>query len=185
MEKEPYELCDHEYAIRRHGSKICLSCGLEERYLSHTPEEGYENRVFVKNTGPDHVVEIRKEMRELMDMVVRETTWCDFLYPDGIRRWDVVYVDPPEAGLPYEFHKHSEELCQVCNEYKLLEGHLWKKAKRGSPIRCQTHSLCAAVLWEKVKLLYPMSMAEFAERVGISKPTIINTCKKMRQIDLN
>ncbi len=94
--KEPYELCDHEYTIRRCGSKICLSCGLEERYISHVPEEGYENMVFVKNTGPDHVVEIRKKMKELMDMVVRS-----------------------EEGLPYEFHKYSEELCQVCNEYKL------------------------------------------------------------------
>ena len=91
-----------------------------------------------------------------------------------------------EAGLPYVFYEYSEELCQVCNKYKLPEGHLWKKAKRGSPIRCQTRSLCAAVLWEKVKSLYPtISMAEFAKRVGVSKPTIINTCKKMRQIDLN
>ncbi len=120
-----------------------------------------------------------------MDMVVRKTTWCDFLYPDGILRWDVVYVDPTEVGLPYEFHEYLEELCQVCKEYKLPEGHLWKKVKRGSPIQCQTRSLCAAVLWEKIKLLYPMSMAEFAKRVGVSKPTIINTRKKMRQIDLN
>ena len=156
--KEPYELCDHEYTIKKHGSRICLTCRLEMREIRHVPEEGYENRVFVKNTDPDHIVEIREKMKELMDMVVRS---------------------------PYEFHKYSEELCQVCNEYKLPEGHLWKKVKHGSPIRCQTHSLCAAVLWEKVKSLYPMSMAEFAKRVGVSKPTIINTCKKMRQIDLN
>ncbi len=155
--KEPYELCDHEYTIRKHKSRICLTCGLETREIRHVPEVGYEDRVFIKNTGPDHVVEIRKKMKELMDMVVRS-----------------------EAGLPYEFYKYSEELCQVCNEYKLPEGHLWKKVKRGSPIRCQTRSLCAAVLWEKVKSLYPISMAEFAKRVGVSKPTIINTCKKMR-----
>ena len=83
------------------------------------------------------------------------------------------------------FYECLEELCQVCNEYKLPDGHLWKEVKRGSPIRCQTRSLCAAVLWEKIKSLYPMSMAEFAKRVGVSKPTIINTCKKMRKIDLN
>ena len=160
--EEEHEKCDHEYTIRSEGYKTCLSCGLEEKYLSQVPEEGYEDRFFIKNTGPDHVVEIRKKMKELMDMVVRS-----------------------EAGPPYEFYKYSEELCQVCNEYKLPEGHLWKKVKRGSPIRCQTRSLCAAVLWEKVKSLYPMSMAEFAKRVGVSKPTIINTCKKMRQIDLN
>ncbi len=81
--KEPYELCDHEYTTKLLGWKTCLSCGLEERYLSHTPEVGYEDRVFIKNTGPDHVVEIRKKMRELMDMVVRS-----------------------EAGLSYEFYEN-------------------------------------------------------------------------------
>ncbi len=69
--KEPYELCDHEYTIRKHGSRICLTCGLETREIRHVPEEGYEDRVFIKNTGPDHVVEMRERMRELMDMVVR------------------------------------------------------------------------------------------------------------------
>ncbi len=156
------ELCDHDYTITKHGSRICLTCGLKTGEIRHVPEEGYEDRVFIKNTGPDHVVEIREKMKELMDMVVKS-----------------------EAGLPYEIYEYSEELCQVCNEYKLPEGHLWKKAKRNSPIQSQTRSLCAAVLWEKVKSLYPISMAEFAKRVGVSKPTIINTCKKMRQIDLN
>ena len=66
MEKEPYELCDHEYTVRSKGYKTCLSCGLEEKYISQIPEEGYEDRIFIKNTGPDHIVEIREKMRELI-----------------------------------------------------------------------------------------------------------------------
>ncbi len=109
-------------------------------------ETDYDSdRFFPNNTGPDHVLEIREKMRELMDTIVRKFWRSE--YTDKI-----FYTEPPEAG---------------------------------APIQCQTCSLCAAVLWEKVKSLYPMSMAEFVRRVGVSKPTITNTCKKMSQIDLN
>ncbi len=81
MEKEPYELCDHEYTIKKHGLRICLTCGLEMREIRHVHEEGYEDRIFTKNTGPDHIVEIRKKMRELMSMVVNGPH--NFIYPDS------------------------------------------------------------------------------------------------------
>ena len=123
-------------------------------------------------------MEIRKKMSELMGMIVRESRVSR---DTGIS----YYVEPPEAGLPRELFDYSKELCQVCYDYKLPDGSLWKTVKRGSPIHCQTRSLCAAVLWEKVKSLYPMSMAKFARKVGVSKPTITNTCKKMRQKDTN
>ena len=110
----------------------------------------------MKNKCPDYVVEIREKMRELMNTVVRRS--CRDKHTDK-----VLYTDPPEAGLPYEFYECLEELCEVCNEYKLPNGHLWKEVKRGSPIRCQTRSLCAAALWEKIKSLYPMSMAESSQ----------------------
>ncbi len=169
--------------LNQDAPKYVLLVGLETREIRHVPEDGYEDRVFVKDTGLDHVVEIRKKMRELMSMVVNRPH--NFIYPDSKNRVCVEYIDHQRTELPDEFREHSEELCEICNEYKLPEGHLWKKVKRGSPIRCQTRSLCAAVLWEKVKSLYPMSMAEFAERVGVTKQTINTMCKKMRQIDLN
>ena len=115
-------------------------------------------------------------MSELMGMIVRESRVCR-------NTGESYYVEPSEAGLPRELFDYSKELCQVCYDYKLPDGSLWKTVKRGSPIHCQTHSLCAAVLWEKVKSLYPMSMDEFTRRVGVSKLTITNTCKKMRQKD--
>ncbi len=176
--EDDYEKCDHEYTIKSLGWKICVTCGLcLKRCFSR--ETNYNlDRVFLKNTGPDHVLEIREKMRELMGMIIREFRKCEYT-------GEIYYIEPPEAGLPRELWDYSEELCKTCNEYKLPVGHMWKKVKRGSPIRCQTRSLCASVLWEKVKSLYPMSMSEFAKKVGVSKPTIINTCKKMRQIDLN
>ena len=55
------------------------------------------DRFFLKNTGPDHVLEIREKMRELMGMIIRQTISCDFLCPDGKRRWEDIYVEPPEG----------------------------------------------------------------------------------------
>ena len=175
---DDYEKCDHEYTIKSLGFKICVTCGLcLKQYFSQ--ETNYNlDRVFLKNTGPDHILEIREKMKELMGMIIREFRECEYT-------GEIYHIEPPEAGLPRELWDYSEELCKMCNDNKLPAGHIRKKVKRGSPIRCQTHSLCASVLWEKVKSLYPMSMSEFAKKVGVSKPTIINTCKEMRQIDLN
>ncbi len=126
-------------------------------------------------------MEIREKMSELMVLIVSRSACYEFIYPDGKIRCDSVYIEPSEAGLPRELFDYSKELCQVCYDYKLPDGSLRKTVKRGSPIHCQTRSLCAAVLWEKVKTLYPMTMDEFTRRVGVSKPSITNTCKKMRQ----
>ncbi len=143
---EYYKICDHAYTIKHCVWKTCLTCGMcLKRCLSYE-ENSSSDRIFVENKGPDYVAEIRKKMRELMNIVVRK--FCKDKHTDK-----VLYTDPPEVGLPYEFYECLEELCQVCNEYKLPDGHLWKEVKRGSPIRCQTRSLCAAVLWEKIKSL--------------------------------
>ncbi len=177
-QEDDHKICDHEYTIISLGWKICVTCGLYLRRILSQDLSSYSDRYFFNNTKTDHVVEIRGKMSELMGMIVRESR---------VSRdtGESYYVEPPEAGLPSELFDYSKELCQVCNDYKLPDGSLWKTAKRGSPIHCQTRSLCAAVLWEKVKSLYPMSMAEFMRRVGVSKLTITNMCKKMRQKDSN
>ncbi len=173
------KICNHEYTIKSSGWKICVTCGLYLRRILFQDLSSYSDRYFFNNTKTDHGAEINKTMSELMGMIVRESACYEFIYPDGKIRCDSVYVEPPEAGLPSELFDYLKELCQVCYDYKLPDG------KRGSPIHCQTRSLCAAVLWEKVKSLYPMSMDEFTRRVDVTKLTITNTCKKMRQKDLN
>ncbi len=170
------KICDHEYTIKSSGWEICVTCGLCLRQILSQDLSFYSNRYFFNNTKKDYVVEIREKMSELMGMIVRESRVCR-------DTGESYYVEPPEAGLPSELFDYSKELCQVCYDYKLPDGSLRKTVKRGCPIHCQTRSLCAAVLWEKVKSLYPMTMDEFTRRVGVSKPSITNTCKKMRQKD--
>ncbi len=179
------EICDHEYTIKSSGWEICVTCGLCLRQILFQDLSSYSDRYYFNNSKKDRVVEIREKMSELMGLIVRRSACYEFIYPDGKIRCDSVYIEPSEAGLPRELFDYSKELCQVCYDYKLPDDSLWKTVKRGSPIHCQTRSLCAAVLWEKVKSLYPMTMDEFTRRVGVSKPSIINTCKKMRQKDSN
>ena len=176
-------ICNHEYITKSSGWEICVTCGLYLRRilfqdLSVSTGTYSDRRCFLNNTKKDHVAEIREKMSELMGAIVRESMYCEYT-------GESYYVEPPEAGLPRKLFDHLEELCQVCYDYKLPDGSLWKTVKRGSPIHCQTRSLSAAVLWEKVKSSYPMTMNEFSKRVGVSKPSITNTCKKMKQKNLN
>ncbi len=48
-------------------------------------------------------------------------------------------------------------------------------------VKCNTRSLCAVVLWDKVKFLYPkmMTLTKFSKKVGVSVPTIIKILKKI------
>ncbi len=182
--KEYYEECDHAYTIKSLGRKICVTFGLcLRRLITFSTDEYYEdeNRVFIKDTGPDKFKEVRDKMNELMGMIVRESRECK-------DTGEIFYIEPPEAGLPRELYDYSKELCDECYNYALPNYHTRKKRKHKSPfspIRFHTRSLCAAVLWEKVKSLYTMSINEFSKKCGVSKSTIINTCKKMKQIDSN
>ena len=75
-----------------------------------------------------------------------------------------------EAGLPRELFDHLEELCRAC-------------LKHETNIKCHTRSLCAALLWNKVKSSYPsstMKLVEFSKRVGVSVPTIKKLIKEPR-----
>ncbi len=169
------KICDHEYTIKSSGWKICVTCGLYLKRIFSHDLSFYSSGYSFNNVKKDKRKEIRDKMSELMGMIVRKSGVSD----TGER----FYIEPPEAGLPDDLFDYSKELCQVCYDYKLDDDSVFKKVKRGSPIHCQTRSLCAAVLWEKVKSLYPMTLDEFVKRVGVSKLTIINTCKKMRQKD--
>ncbi len=164
------EICDHEYTIKSSGWEICVTCGLRLRQILSQDLSSYSDRYFFNNIKKDHVVEIREKMSELMGMIVRKTRIDVRDLRVDQKTGEIYDTGPPEGDLPRELFDYSKELCQVCYDYKLPDG----------PIHCQTCSLCAAVLWEKVKSLYPMSMDEFRRRVGVSKLTITNTCKKMR-----
>ncbi len=163
---------DHKHTIISSGWKICATCGLRLRQiLSQETKIFYFDRCTPNNKKKDHVVEIREKMSELMGRIVRKSMYCE-------HTGESYYVEPPEAGLPRGFFDYLEELCQVCNDYKLPDGSLRKKVKRGSPIHCQTRSLCATVLWEKVKSSYSMSMTEFTRKVGVSNNLLPTRVRK-------
>ena len=174
-------ICNHEHTTKSLGWRICMICGLCLERVFSQDLNSYLDRCSFSNVKKDKRKEIRDKMDELIDAIVREHSVCWYT---GER----FYTVPPEAGgLPYEFFDYSKRflICQTCYDYKLDDDSVFKKVKRGSPIHCQARSLCAAVLWEKVKLLYPMTLDEFVKKVGVSKLTITNTCKKMKQKDLN
>ncbi len=76
-------------------------------------------------------------------------------------------VTKQKAGLPRELFDHLEELCRAC-------------LKHETNVKCHRRSLCAALLWKKVKSLYPslMTLTEFSKRVGVSMPTIKKLIKE-------
>ena len=153
--KKPKEICLHARTIKKNGWETCLDCRSRlSRIFCNDP---YSNVGGYNFTEPKECrfSKIREIMIEMMDNIrgKRDDLW------NGVYR----YYEPPEAKiLPRELFDHTTELCMTCLD------HLDKNVK------CHMRSLCAAVLWKKVKYLYPKSitLTKFSKRVGVSVPTI-------------
>ncbi len=78
-------------------------------------------------------------------------------------------ITKQKAGSPRELFDHLEELCRAC-------------LKHETNIKCHRRSLCAALLWEKAKSLYPslMTLTKFSKKVGVSMTTIKKLIKEPR-----
>ncbi len=122
-----------------------------------------------KNIG----IEIMKTLTELMRCVIRQSYVTD--------SGDVKYYNPPGVDLPIELYDYKRELYHTCVEYIAPDNMLTKKGrKRHFVIGCQNRSLCAAVLWKKVKSLgLQMTIDEFSNRCGVSKATNINVYNQL------
>ena len=147
--KKPKEICYHTRTAERHGYKICLDCGLHLRRISFDDLYSEHHVANPKENRLSKIIEIMDDMTYLI--VRKGSTLNGVLY----------YHEPPEAGLPRELFDHTKELYRKCLD---LEKNL----------KCHRRSLCTALLWEKVKSLYPllMKLTEFSKRVGVSIPTI-------------
>ena len=149
--KKPKEICYHERTFKWCGWKTCVDCGLCLRRIFS--QDLYSHlRGYAISRPKDRLPKIREIMDDMTYLIVRKgSTLNGVLY----------YHEPPEAGLPRELFDHTKELYRKCLD---LEKNL----------KCHTRSLCAALLWNKVKSLYPSSMklTEFSKRVGVSIPTI-------------
>ena len=100
----------------------------------------------------NRLLKIREIITEMMYAIIRKGCMWEGEY---------CYYEPPEAGLPRELFDHKSELCTTCMDLK-------------KDVKCHRRSLCAALLWKKVKSLYPslITLTEFSKKVGVSVPTI-------------
>ena len=156
--KKSEKICLHKRTIKKNGWKTCVDCCL--RLSRNFCYDLYSDLTgYVIKQKEDRLPKIRKIMSKIMCSVIRKgSIWNGVLY----------YHEPPEAGLPRELFDHLGELCRACLNHE-------------TSIKCHTRSLCAALLWEKVKSLYPstMKLAEFSKRVGVSMPTIKKLVKSI------
>ena len=145
--KKLKEICLHARTIKKNGWETCLDC--RSRLSRIFYDDPYSHLAgYITKPKEDRFPKIREIMLEMIWAIIREESL-----------WDGV---SPEAGLPRDLSDYTTELCMTCLD------HLDKNVK------CHIRSLCAAVLWEKVKSLYPTSMTltKFSERVGVSVLTI-------------
>ncbi len=153
--KKPKEIRLHERTYKKNGWETCLDCRLLLSRIFY--DDPYSNVGGYNFTEPKEssYSKIREIMIEMIDNIRRKS---DETY-DGTYS----YYEPPGEGiLPIELFDHTKELCTTCLD------HLDKD------VNYHMRSLCAAVLWKKVKYLYPKSitLTKFSKRVGVSVPTI-------------
>ncbi len=159
--KKPKEICNHERTFKWCGWRVCTECRICVSRIFCDDLYSYLSGYVVNKPKEDRFPKIRKIMIEMMCAVIRKgSTW-----EDGVYR----YHEPPEVGLPRELFDHMTELCTTCMDLE-------------KDVKCHRRSLCAALLWEKVKSLYPslMTLTEFSKRVGVSVPTIKKLIKEPR-----
>ncbi len=156
--KKPEKICKHERTFYWQGWRACVECGLcIHRVFSQDPYSHVAGHNFAV-PKEDRFPKIRKTMIDAINSVTQKKIMLN-----GRLCWD----GPLEDGLPFELFDHLKELCLKCMDMN---------------VKCHMRSLCAVILWEKVKSLYleVMTLTEFSEKVGVSVPTIIKTCKKLK-----
>ncbi len=172
--KKPKEICLHARTTINEGWETCLDCCLCLRRVFY--DDPYSNVAgYITKPKEDSLPKIRETMTEAINSVTREKSWIMIETLNLVTReksWikssRYGWGEPLKNGLPLELMDHWNELCLKCMD-------LEKKVK------CHRRSLCAAVLWKKVKSLYPdmMTLTEFSKKVDVSMPTIIKMIKKI------
>ncbi len=149
--------CQHERTLYYRGWEVCAKCCINVHRTLF--QDLYSNVAGYAFAAPkeDRSAKIRKTMTDAINSVTLKK-----INLDGMSGWD----GPLEDGLPLELLDHWNELCLKCMDMN---------------VKCHVRSLCAAVLWKKVKSLYPdvMTLTEFSKKVGVSVLTIIKILKKI------
>ena len=166
--KKPKEICKHERTLYYRGWEVCAKCCINvHRTLFQDP---YSNVGGYNFTEPKECrfSKIRKTMIEMIRMIVIKDRMDVRKLRMDPKTGEIYDAGHPGGDLPRELFDHLKELCLKCMDIE-------KNTK------CHRRSLCAAILWEKVKSLYPTSMTltEFSKKVGVSVPTIKKLTKSI------
>ncbi len=155
-QKEEEKKCKHERTYERRGLEICIECRSCQRTLCESPYTDIAGYDFhVKKEGRN--AKIRDTLHKMLCVVTR-----DFILENG----EYFYTEPPKPGLlPREIFDHQKEIREKCVE---------------ANANCHVRSLCAALLWQKIKSSYPkvITLTEFSKKVGVSVMTIAKMSKK-------
>ncbi len=164
--KKPKEICKHERTFYWQGWRTCVECRLcIHRVFSQDP---YSSVAGYNFTVPkeERSAKIESIMIEMINSVTREKSWIMIETINLVTReksWTKSsrygWGEPLKNGLPRELLDHLIDLRKKCVNLN---------------VKCHMRSLCAVILWEKVKSLYPevMTLTEFLKKVGVSVPTI-------------
>ncbi len=164
--KKPEKICKHERTFYWQGWKACVECKLcIHKVFSQDP---YSHVAGYNSTVPkeDRFPKIRKIMIEMIGMIVIKDRIDVRNLRMDLKTGEIYDAGHPGGDLPRELFDHLKELCLKCMDMN---------------VKCHMRSLCAAILWEKVKSLYPevMTLTKFSKKVGVSVPTITKTFKKI------
>ncbi len=155
-QKEEEKKCEHERTYESRGLETCIECRSCWRTFCQSPYTdiaGYDLKVEKEGRR----AKIRKTLHRMVCAITR-----DFILENG----KYFYTELPKPGLlPREIFDHQEEICEKCFE---------------ANANCHARSLCAALLWQKIKSSYPKvtTLKEFSKKVGVSVTTITKMSKK-------
>ncbi len=171
--KKPKKICKHERTFHSYGYKTCVECGLLIHKVLHQDPYSYVSGYNLTKSKEDRSAKIESIMTEMINSVTREKSWIMIETMNLVTKeksWTKSgrhgWGEPLKNGLPLELSDHLKDLRIKCMNLN---------------VKCNTHSLCAVVLWDRVKFLYPkvMTLTKFSKKVGVSVPTIIKIFKKI------
>ena len=171
--KKPKKICKHKRTFHSYGYKTCVECGLLIHKVFHQDPYSHVSGYNLTKSKEDRSAKIESIMIEMINSVTREKSWIMIetmnlvtKEKSWIKSGRYGWGEPLKNGLPLELLDHLIDLRKKCVNLN---------------VKCNTRSLCAVVLWDKVKFLYPkmMTLTKFSKKVGVSVPTIIKILKKI------
>ena len=164
--KKPKKICKHERTFYWQGWRTCVECRLCIHKVLHQDPYSHVSGYNITEPKEDRFPKIRKTMIEMIRMIVIKDRMDVRKLRMDPKTGEIYDAGHPGGDLPRELFDHLKELCLKCMD---------------TNVKCHMRSLCAAILWEKVKSLYPevMTLTEFSKKVGVSVPTITKTFKKI------